>query len=75
MFCLSSPRDNNTGDPLWPLPTQVSCVFTSLKLLFWIRVADIFLIALNCQCQFFGDYSGVPVDTHQNLEQTMLQVF
>ena len=40
------PRDNNTADPLWPLPTQVNCVFTSLKLLFWIRIADIFLIAL-----------------------------
>lgn len=41
------PRDSNdTADPSWPLPTQVNCVFTSLKLLFWIRILDIFLIVL-----------------------------
>ena len=40
------PRNNNTADPIWPLPVQVNCVFTSLKLLYWIRVADVFLIAL-----------------------------
>ena len=40
------PRDNNTDDQFWPLSTDVMCVFTSLKLLFWIRIADIFLVCL-----------------------------
>ena len=40
------PKDNNTDDPFWPITDQATCVFTSLKLLFWIRSVDIFLIAL-----------------------------
>lgn len=40
------PRNNFTADPLWPLPEQVNCVFTSLKFLYWIRVADVILITL-----------------------------
>ena len=40
------PKDNNTDDPFWPLTDQATCVFTSLKLLFWIRTVDIFLIVL-----------------------------
>ena len=40
------PKYNNTDDPFWPITDQATCVFTSLKLLFWIRSVDIFLIAL-----------------------------
>ena len=39
------PRNNGTNDPFWPLGDQtVNCVFTSMKLLSWVRVADLVLV-------------------------------
>ena len=38
------PRDNNTDYEFWPLSTQVTCVFQSLRLLYWIRLIDIMLL-------------------------------
>ena len=38
------PRDNNTDDEFWPLETQVTCVFQSLQLLYWIRLLDVIIL-------------------------------
>ena len=49
------PRNNDTiSDPTWPLTTDVTCIFTSLKLLFWIRIGDIFLTCLVLLCILWG---------------------
>lgn len=45
-FDVVFPCPGNTSDPLWPLNESVNCVFTSLKLLYWIRWLDVFLITL-----------------------------
>ena len=61
------PRDNGTvsDDPFWPLERQVTCIFTSLKLLFWVRVADIVLICLLLLSLLWGlgwSFAGHPVE-------------
>ena len=59
------PRNNNTDDEFWPLSTGVTCVFTSLKLLYWIRIADILLICLIVCSLLWGFWfcaSGHPTE-------------
>ena len=59
------PRDNDTDDEFWPLSTSVMCVFTSLKLLYWIRVADVLLISLIVCSLLWGFWfcvSGHPTE-------------
>jgi hypothetical protein len=61
------PRDNSTinNDPNWPLNNDVTCIFTSLKLLFWIRIGDIFLICLVVLALVWGfawSFGGHPVE-------------
>lgn len=38
------PKNNNTNDEFWPLPDQVTCVFQSLRLLYWIRLIDMIVL-------------------------------
>ncbi len=38
------PRDNNTDNEFWPFSAQVTCVFQSLRLLYWIRLIDIIIL-------------------------------
>ena len=38
------PRDNNTDYEFWPLSTRVTCVFQSLRLLYWIRLIDMIIL-------------------------------
>ena len=59
------PRNNNTMDEFWPLLTDVTCVFTSLKLLYWIRIADVALICLIVCSLLWGFWfciSGHPTE-------------
>ena len=39
------PRNNATDDPFWPLGDQrVECVFTSMRLLWWVRILYLILV-------------------------------
>lgn len=50
------PRNNATvSDEFWPRDEQVRCVFTSLRLFWVIRVADLILLGLVILCFFCGN--------------------
>ena len=56
---------NDTNTSSFPSPDQVTCVFSSLKLLFWIRIVDLCLIGLILCCIFWGFWfcaSGHPTE-------------
>ena len=38
------PRNNATDDPFWPLDESVECVYTSMRLFWWVRVVYLILV-------------------------------
>ena len=59
------PPSLENNDSFWPLDRQVMCIFTSLKLLYWIRIVDIVLVCLLLLSILWGlgwSFAGHPLE-------------